>query len=309
MGIMRSMLLAGSESVWLRERAVRTTFVRRSVSRFMPGETLEDALQAASDEGKKGIATILTRLGENLTRMDEADAGTRHYLDAYDKIKAAGLDAQISIKLTQLGLDLDRERCFENLMKLVEGAQATSNFCWIDMEASHYVDVTLELFRRARTKSGRVGVCVQSYLRRSAADIEALIPMGPAVRLVKGAYREPPERAFPRKRDVDESYYTLATRFLDATRGRREAVLGIGTHDPKLIARLQAFAVEKGIAAGAYEFEMLYGIRRGLQQRLRAEGRRLRVLISYGESWFPWYMRRLAERPANVLFVVRNVFG
>jgi proline dehydrogenase len=152
-------------------------------------------------------------------------------------------------------------------------------------------------------------VCLQSYLRRTPADLEALIPLDPAIRLVKGAYMEPPERAFPSKRDVDEAYHSLASRFLEATRGRREALLGVGTHDPKLIERLRAFAAAEGIAREAYEFEMLYGIQRGLQQRLVAEKQPLRVLISYGEYWFPWYMRRLAERPANVTFVLKNMFG
>jgi proline dehydrogenase len=309
MGMLRSLLLAGSQNVWLRERAVRYPFVRRSVSRFMPGDRLDDALDAANVQQRQGTSTMLTRLGENLTRKEEADAVTEHYLGALAKIAASRIDSQISVKLTQLGLDLDKEHCFERLTRLVERAEALSNFCWIDMEASNYVGVTLELFRRARARSPRVGLCVQAYLRRTAADLESLLPLDPAIRLVKGAYMEPPERAFSSKREVDENYYALATHFLKAARGRHEALLGIATHDPRLVGQLQAFTTEQGIAPNAYEFEMLYGIQRRIQQLLVAQGLRLRVLISYGEYWFPWYMRRLAERPANLLFVVRNILS
>jgi proline dehydrogenase len=306
MGLMRRALLAGSRSAWLRERAVKYTFVRRSVSRFMPGESLEDALVAASALQEQGIGTMLSHLGENLTRTEEADAVARHYYDVLAKIADSRLDAQISVKLTQLGLDLDKEQCYERLAKLVERADSLSNFCWIDMEASIYVDTTLELFRRVRAKSSRVGVCVQAYLRRTAADLESLLPLDPAVRLVKGAYLEAPELVFTSKRDVDENFHALATRFLTATEGRK-GLLGVATHDPRLVARMQAFAGEHGIAGDGCEFEMLYGIQRQLQQELVSKGQRLRVLICYGEYWFPWYMRRLAERPANVMFVLRNL--
>jgi proline dehydrogenase len=310
MGMMRSLLLAGSQNVWLRERAMRYPFVRRSVSRFMPGERLDDALDAARAQQRDGAGTILTRLGENVIRPEEADAVTEHYLEVLERIAGSRIDAQISVKLTQLGLDLDKERCFESLAKLVERAEALSNFCWIDMESSNYVDLTLELFRRARARSRRVGLCVQAYLRRSAADLESLLPLDPAVRLVKGAYMEPPDRAFSSKHEVDESYYALATHFLKAARGRQDALLGIATHDPRLVERLQAFTAEQSIATSAYEFEMLYGIQRRLQQVLVDKGQRLRVLICYGEYWFPWYMRRLAERPANLWFVAKSVlFG
>jgi proline dehydrogenase len=309
MGIMRSVLLAGSQSVWLRKKAMRYPFVRRSVSRFMPGETADDALAAAGTLKGQGITTILTHLGENLTDAAEADTVTRHYLEVLDKITAAGLDAQVSVKLTQLGLDLDPGKCFDNLMTLVKKAEAAGNFIWIDMEYSNYVDLTLDLYKRARAASAKVGVCLQSYLRRTAADLESLLPLGPAIRLVKGAYKEPPDRAFPRKSDVDENFYKLAMRLLDPEVRKAGGMLGIGTHDPRLIERLLALITEKGVPASAYEVEMLYGIQRPLQTRLVAEGRRLRVLISYGEYWFPWYMRRLAERPANVWFVVRNMFS
>ena len=307
MALMRSVLLAGAQSVWLRERASRFPFVRRSVSRFMPGEQLEDALQAAGGLKGAGTGTILTYLGENLSDAAAARDVTREYLQVLARVGDLGLDTQISVKPTQLGLDQDPGFCFENLMTLVERAAAGGNFVWIDMESSSYVDATLDLFRRARAASPRVGVCLQAYLRRTAADLESLLPLGSAIRLVKGAYREPPDLAFPRKRDVDERFFSLATRFLAEGPRHEGSLLGIATHDPRLVDRLRAFASASGVPPGAYEFEMLYGIQRPLQARLVEGGGRLRVLISYGDYWFPWYMRRLAERPANVLFVARNL--
>jgi proline dehydrogenase len=309
MGLMRSALLAGSQSAWLRGQATRRGFVRRSVSRFMPGERLEDALLAARGLQAQGIGTILTRLGENLADAGEADEVTDHYRRVFDAVAAASLDAQISIKPTQLGLDLDRERCFRNLRALVERASVGDNRLWIDMEGSPYVDATLELYRRARELSPRVGVCLQAYLHRTPADLESLLHLGPAIRLVKGAYKEPPAVALPRKRDVDERFFTLATRLLGEEARRNGAFLGIATHDARLIERLRAHVAASQVPKAAYEYEMLYGIGRPLQGRLAADGQRLRVLISYGEYWFPWYMRRLAERPANVWFVARSLIS
>jgi proline dehydrogenase len=309
MGLLRSALLRGSQSTWVRERALRAPFVRRSVSRFMPGERLEDALGAAKALQARGVGTILTRLGENLSAAGEAEAVTRHYLEVLDEVQLAGLDCQVSVKLTQLGLDLDADACFENLLRLVERAVARENFIWIDMESSGYVDATLDQYRRARARATRVGVCLQAYLRRTTSDLESLLPLEPAVRLVKGAYKEPPDVALPRKRDVDESFFTLATRFLSASAAARSSLLGIATHDPGLLQRLQGFIVSREIPPNLYEIEMLYGIQRALQERLVAEGRHLRVLISYGEYWFPWYMRRLAERPANVWFVLKSALA
>jgi proline dehydrogenase len=309
MGIMRSALLAGAENVWLRETAMRHPFVRRSVSRFMPGETMEEALSASrAQQQERGTGTILTHLGENLTSLAEADAVTSHYLELFEKVAAARLDAQVSVKLTQLGLDLGLEACADRLSQLVAAAEVHGNLLWIDMESTKYVDPTLDLFRRARRQSPKVGVCLQAYLRRTPADLEALLPLAPAIRLVKGAYREPPSLAFPRKADVDENYYRLAARMLgpDVPGG---TVVGIGTHDEHLVGRLQSVIAARGQGPASYEFEMLYGIQRPLQARLVREKAPLRVLVSYGEFWFPWYMRRLAERPANVLFVARSLFA
>jgi len=307
--VARNVLLALSTNAWLRERATKTAFVRRSVSTFMPGERLEDAMGAASTQETQGIGTIFTRLGENVTRPEEAEEVTTHYLDALDRVKASGLRAQISVKPTQLGLDLDRELCARNLQRLIERAEARDNFVWIDMESSPYVDPTLELFRRARAASPRVGVALQAYLFRTAKDIDALLPLGSAIRLVKGAYLEPPSIAFPKKADVDENFYTLACRLLGEDAQRAGCLLHIATHDPRLVDRLKTYIWQRKVPKSAYEYAMLYGIQRPLQQRLVQGGEPLRVLIAYGEYWFPWYMRRLAERPANIGFVIKNIFA
>jgi proline dehydrogenase len=309
MGLMRSVLLAGSASPWLRAQARRRGFVRRSVSHFLPGEHLDDALTAAAHLGEGDIPTVLTHLGENLATAAEADQVTAHYRRVFEATASAGLDAQVSVKLTQLGLDLDRERCFSNLRTLVEAAEATGSRIWIDMESSEYVDATLELFRRARAQSHRVGVCLQSYLHRTPADLETLLPLGPALRLVKGAYREPPWRALQSKSDIDERFFVLATRVLGQEAGSDESFCAVATHDPRLVERLRSFVAHRDVPGDAYEFEMLYGIQRPLQTRLVAEGERLRVLISYGEHWFPWYMRRLAERPGNLWLVARSLLS
>ena len=310
MSLMRKALLAASTNAWLRNRATKTAFVRRSVSRFMPGEHLEDALGAAKQLEPRGITTTVTRLGENVTNAAEADEVTHHYLGVLDTIAASGLDCQISVKPTQLGLDVDPELCSRNLERLlVRAAQRDNGIVWVDMESSPYVDPTLDLVRRARKKTSRIGVALQAYLRRTEKDVENLIPLGIAVRMVKGAYLEPPETAFPRKTDTDENFYNLCTRLLSEEARKAGVLLHIGTHDVALADRLQAFIAEHQIPTSSYEFAMLYGIQRGQQEKLAAAGDRLRVLISYGEYWFPWYMRRLAERPANVWFVVRTMFG
>jgi proline dehydrogenase len=309
MSIMRSVLLAGAESVWLREKAMRWPFVRRSVARFMPGETMEEALDASARLAReRGTGSILTHLGENLASLAEAESVTAHYRQLLDRVATAGLPAHVSVKLTQLGLDLGLDACHRNLWQLVEHAESRGNMVWIDMESTRYVDPTLDLFRRARQRSSRVGVCLQAYLRRSMADLEALLPLSPAIRLVKGAYREPPALAFPDKPDVDENYFQLASRIL-APGVAPGTFLGVGTHDERLVGRVRALAAERGVAPDRFEVEMLYGIQRPLQARLVAEGVPLRVLISYGEFWFPWYMRRLAERPANVMFVAKSMVG
>jgi proline dehydrogenase len=307
MALARSALLALSTNRWLRERATRTEFVKRSVSAFMPGERLEDAMTASARQQTQGIGTIFTRLGENISRGEEAEEVTAHYLEVIDRVQTADLRAQISVKPTQLGLDLDKDLCFRNLQRLVDRAGERDNFVWIDMESSPYVDPTLDLFRRSRARSPRVGIALQAYLFRTAQDVESLVPLGAAIRLVKGAYLEPAAIAYPKKADVDENFFKLSCRLLRDDARRAGGLLHIATHDPRLVDRLSAHIEQHGIPADAYEYAMLYGIQRPLQQRLVQSRRPLRVLIAYGEYWFPWYMRRLAERPANVWFVAKNL--
>lgn len=308
MALMRSVLLVCSQSVWLRERATRLGFVRRAVSRFMPGETADDALASASKLKEQCIGTVFTNLGENVTDPGEARRVAEHYLDVLDRIKQLGLGTEISVKLTQLGLDLDPELCYANLAKLIERA-GEGSVVWIDMEASNYTDITLDLYRRARAAYPNVGVCLQAYLYRTEKDLESLIPLGPAIRLVKGAYKEPPDKAFPQKSQVDENYFKLVTRLLSPEARAAHLRAAIATHDRNLIQRITRYAQSNNLSKDSFEFQMLYGIQSQEQLRLAREGWKSIVLVAYGDFWFPWYMRRLAERPANVWFVLRNLFA
>jgi len=310
MSLSRRLLLQASRSAWLARQLSERAFFRRAVRRFMPGEDLGAALDAAADLARQGIGSVLTQLGEQVTSRDDAAGVRDHYLHVLEEIRQRRLPTEISVKLTHLGLDLSPKACLQDLLALATRAAAAGSFLWIDMEESRYVDATLELFQAVRAAHSSVGVCLQAYLRRTPADLETLLPLAPAIRLVKGAYHESPDVAFPAKREVDAAYAVLAGRLLDrAARGEARAVFG--THDLGLIARLRERALALGAAmgGGAYEVHMLYGIRAAAQRALQREGVPVRVLISYGTHWFPWYMRRLAERPANVWFVVRHLLG
>ncbi len=276
------------------------------MTRFMPGETVEAALEATR---ALGVGTVVTRLGENVSDLGQGREVTRHYLDVLDRVRQSGLDVEISVKLTQLGLDLSREECEKNLLTLVERARNLSRWIWIDIESTPYTDRTLDIYRRMLAAYPRVGVCIQAYLYRTAEDLKTLLPLGGGLRLVKGAYREPADKAFPKKSDVDENYFQLARELLSEQARAKGVRAIIGTHDPVLIRRIEDLGRSSNLPAETLEFQMLYGIRRQEQERLAKAGYRFRVLISYGEAWFPWYMRRLAERPANVLFVVKNLFA
>lgn len=309
MSLARTLILKISDNTWLREHGTRVWFVRRAVSRFMPGETFEDMLGAARGLGHERIDTIFTRLGENVKDRAEADAVAAHYLEGIARIRALGLSCEPSIKLTQLGLDIDPTVAFRHALALARAAAEAGSYFWVDMEQSSYVDVTLDLVRRLRADVPRVGVCLQAYLRRTPGDLADMQARGIGVRLVKGAYKEPADLAFPEKREVDEQYFGLARQMV-STEGRAHGSRAVfGTHDVALIARIRDHAKGAGVADGAYEFHMLYGIQRGEQSRLAREGATVRVLVAYGSYWFPWYMRRLAERPANVWFVVRSLFS
>ena len=306
MPLARRLLLSASRSAWLARQLSERAFFRRAVRRFMPGEDLDAALAAATTLAGAGIGTVLTQLGEQVTNRGAAAAVRDHYLDVLDRIAAQALPTEISVKLTHLGLDVNPRACLQDLLALAARAAAGQSFLWIDMEESRYVDAALELYRAVRAAHPRAGVCLQAYLRRTPADLETLLPLAPAVRLVKGAYSEPPDVAFPRKRDVDAAYLALAGALLErAAQGEARPVFG--THDLALLGRVRERALALGVVPGAYEVHMLYGIRAAEQRALVQDGVPVRVLVSYGTHWFPWYMRRLAERPANVWFVVRNL--
>jgi proline dehydrogenase len=302
------MLLAASQNQWLRHRAANYPFVRRTVSRFMPGETLEDALGAAEVLQSKKIGAVFTHLGENIKDRAEAQQVTEHYLGVLKRIREKRLQAEISVKLTQLGLDLSPNLCFEHLNAIIEGAQKDS-IVWVDMEASNYVDATLDLYRRALATHPNVGVCLQAYLYRTKDDLAKLLPLRPSIRLVKGAYNEPPQIAFPRKQDVDESYFELGKQMLKAKKENLCVRAAFGTHDVALMRRLAECASAEGFSKKDFEVQMLYGIQRAEQERLANEGCTSIVLVAYGSYWYPWFVRRLAERPANLWFLVRNVFA
>ena len=303
---MRRVFLWAARNPWLKDRLPRMQFMRRAVRQFMPGETLADALVAARPLQAAGIGTLYTRLGENLENLAAADEVAAHYLDAVEAIVAAGITGEISVKPTQLGLDHDADACLRHLEAIAERAAAAGSYLWIDMEGSAYVDATIDLYERLRATQPRTGICLQAYLRRTAADIERLRPLDPAIRLVKGAYDEKESIAYRSRRSVDANYVGLAVRFLLDGRGR-PIRLGLGTHDVTLIEQIAEQVGPAGIGRDGFEIEMLYGIREDQQFRLAKSGYRVQTLIAYGEHWYPWYMRRLAERPANVTFVMRQM--
>ncbi len=304
--MVRKLLLWGSENEFLTEHVARLAFVQRAVRRFMPGETSEAAIAEAVKLDASRITSVLSLLGENVTGADEAADVARHYQTLLEEIASRDLEAEISVKLTQLGIDIGRDVAAANLESILATAEERGQFVWIDVESSGYVDRTLDLYRAARSRHPNTGICRQSYLYRTAEDLAALLPIDPSIRLVKGAYAEPVEVAFPRKRDVDRNYFELAKTLLDAA-SRGAARAAFATHDTRLIGRIEEEAAQRGISGGDLEFQMMYGIETAKQKRLAAKGYRVEVLISYGTAWFPWYMRRLAERPANLWFVMRKL--
>lgn len=274
----------------------------------MPGERAEDALEAATAIAASGRGLLFTQLGEAVTSPVAAIAVRNHYLWLFDQICARGLPAHVSVKPTQLGLDLSFAECERHLLVLAAKAEQTGSAIWLDMEDSSYVDRTLELYVALKKKHPSTGVALQAYLHRTPEDLSRLMPLKPAIRLVKGAYDEPREVAFEKKSDTDRAYYTLAAQMLDAAR-TGDCGPVFGTHDLALIARIAGRAAETGVGKDKYQNHMLYGIRDSAQRRLVVEGHTVKTLISYGAAWYRWYMRRLAERPANVLFVVKSMFG
>jgi proline dehydrogenase len=306
MSAIRAVILAAAQNKWLKERASRYSFVRRSVSRFMPGETLDDAIAAAYQLRSRNLATAFTHLGENIADASEAERVVAHYLQVLQRIRRENLATEISVKPTQLGLDLSESLCEKNLRRLL-AAEDPGRTLWIDMESSAYVEPTLRLYRGVLADYPNCGVCLQAYLHRTPDDIQALMPLKPSIRLVKGAYREPPEIAVQQKPDVDTRYFDLARTLLtgQASGNMRRAILA--THDPRLIEQITLLATQQGIGRQQVEVQMLYGIQRALQEKLAGVGWKSSVLVAYGTHWYAWFMRRLAERPANLWLVVRNI--
>ena len=285
-------------------RWMETSPVAKKVTkRFVAGETLDEVLDVCGRLKAEGIFSALDHLGENVTSLEEAGASTDAYLAALDAIALRKLPATVSIKLTQFGLDLSESACLENVRKLAARAQSTGSRVEIDMESSAYTDRTIHVATQIASDCGCVRCVIQAYLRRSERDIEHMNTRGIPVRLCKGAYDEPPEIAFPDKPDVDRNYVALMKTLLD-----HGAYPAIATHDEKIIHEALRYTKERGIGPDRFEFQMLYGIRRDLQRKIVALGHRLRLYVPYGTAWYPYFMRRLAERPANAFFVARSLF-
>ena len=305
---MRTILLWMARNRWMKQHIPRLWFARRAVRRFMPGEEVEDALEAAEQFRPLGIALLFTHLGENLERAEQATAVADHYHDLLNKIMARGLDAEISVKPTQLGLDLDADATLVHLKSLASHAADAKGSLWLDMEGSAYTQATIDLYRALKADHPGVGICLQAYLRRTPTDVNELVPLKPQIRLVKGAYDEKAEIAFREKAEVDAAFQSLSESMLTHV-GTGDLRLGLGTHDTRLVERIAGFGQGAGVAIDAFEVQMLYGIRMDEQRRLAAAGYRVRDLIAYGDAWYAWYMRRLAERPANVWFAMRQMIG
>jgi len=300
--MLRAALLKLSESKSFANWVVSNDRTRRMAHRFVPGETLDQAIAAARECNNLGMFASLDYLGENVSTQEDAQRARDAYLEIFDRIANERLYANVSCKLTQLGLDLGVEFCESLVVPIVQRAASYDNFLRVDMEGSVYTQRTVELVKRARARNPAIGTVIQSYLYRSEADITDLLAYGCRIRLCKGAYKEPTEVAFPKKKDVDANFVRLMQMLL--TSGFYH---GIATHDPAMIAATIRFAAAKQISKDDFEFQMLYGVRTDLQRRLVKDGYRLRIYIPYGRDWFPYFMRRLAERPANVAFFARNL--
>jgi proline dehydrogenase len=308
MTIGRSVLLAAARSRRLNDFALRSSFVKRATRKFMPGERPEDALRAGEEIAATGRGILFTQLGEAITNAEAALAVRDHYLQFFDQIRARRLSAHVSVKPTQLGLDLSMDQCERQLHELAAKAEGTGSALWLDMEDSSYVDRTLDLYVSLLRQHKSTGIALQAYLHRTPADVERLMPLAPVIRLVKGAYGEPAAIAHAKKSDTDGAYFELASVMLEGARAGKCTPI-FGTHDLALIARIVDRARQSAVGKDKYQIHMLYGIRDAAQRRLVAEGHIVKTLVSYGAAWYRWYMRRLAERPANVLFVVKSLFG
>lgn len=308
MGIGRNILLWCSKNEWMKKNVPRFNFVQKAVKRFMPGEQSVNAIKAADELSSHKIPATFTYLGENISNLPEGEAVKNQYLTLLDEINESKLDIEISLKLTQLGFDLSFDNTLSLFKEIAKHAKEKKNNVFIDIEDSSYADKTIEFYLKVKEDFDNVGLCLQAYLYRTMDDINKMLPINPWIRLVKGAYKESPEIAFPTKKQVDENYFLLSKLLLKES-ARQNIRVAFGTHDIKLQKQIKTEAKKIGLAKDKVEFQMLFGIKAREQLKLAKEGYSIRTLISYGTHWYPWYMRRLAERPANVGFVIRNIFS
>jgi proline dehydrogenase len=319
--MLRSFLIYLSKAPWAQKLVTSWGFAWRAASRFVAGETASDSIRAIRELNEKCINATLDHLGEHTSTVDEADRATEDILLILDQIDKAGVRANVSIKLTQIGMGLDEEICRQNLVRILEQVKECKNFLRIDMEDTPYTDITLAMYYSMLQRGfnvSQVGLVVQSYLYRTEADVRKLLEYNTHLRLVKGAYKEPSDKAFPKKGDVDANFDLLTKLMIDAavkieanrvsTDGRVPPIPAVATHDEKRIAFAKQYAEKVGLPKEALEFQMLYGIRRDLQEQLVNQGYPVRVYVPFGTHWYPYFMRRLAERPANIWFFVSNYF-
>ena len=318
--MLRSFLIYLSQAAWARQMVTGWSFAWRAASRFIAGEKLEDAIRVVKELNARGITATLDHLGEHTSDEAKAVQAAGDILEALKTIDQTGVRCNVSIKLTQIGLALDEELCAQNLQRILEYSEAHGTFVRIDMEDSPWVEQTLGMYRRMRAECGcqNLGVVIQAYLYRSAEDVEKLASEGARIRLCKGAYKEPEEIAFPNKSDVDANYDRLAAKLIDAAlkhsapeiseNGRIPPIPGIATHDDKRVEFVKEYIQKVGLPKSALEFQMLNGIRRDLQEQLAGQGYPVRVYVPYGTEWYPYFTRRLAERPANLWFFLLNFF-
>ena len=319
--MLRSFLIYLSKAAWAQKLVTSWGFAWRAASRFVAGETAGDAIRAIRGLNEKCISATLDYLGEHTSSVEEADTATENILSILNEIDKAGVRANVSIKLTQIGMGLDEEICRQNLARILERVKECKNFLRIDMEDTPYTDITLAMYYSMLQRGfnvSQVGLVVQSYLFRTEADVRKLLEYNTHLRLVKGAYKEPSDKAFPKKADVDANFDLLTKLMIDAackieankisSDGRVPPVPAIATHDEKRIVFAKQYAEKVGLPKEAIEFQMLYGIRRDLQEKLVNEGYPVRIYVPFGTHWYPYFMRRLAERPANIWFFISNFF-
>lgn len=308
MSISRNILLWASRNDWLKSRVPKMKFVQKAVKRFMPGEKVEHAIEATRELLKHNIPTTFTHLGENITTLAEAEINTQHYLDLLDRIHYENLDIEISLKLTHIGFDISFDKTLELFSNICSKASSLNNNVFIDIEDSSYVDKTITFYKKIKQNYNNVGLCLQAYLYRTMADLEGMMDINPWIRLVKGAYKEPSSVAFRKLSKVNANYLKLSEFLLQQIK-EKSLRIAFATHDVDLQEHIKIKAIQSGIPKEKIEFQMLYGIKTSEQYKLASEVYKVRTLISYGEHWYPWYMRRLAERPANVWFVLKNIFN